>query len=281
VRRKFERDKRALAELGVILEYHPTHDGYSLSAESLRARPIHLGPTETMVLREAAATLTHDSGSPFAPDVRGALARVLGLDSPEFSGFVVHRATHDGPALRDTLGKLAVATWRRLAAEFTYRYVGGGDPHPRTVHPWGLFARRGYWYLVGWCTERRAERCFRVTLLDGARVPGLPDGAPQFDRPAAFDIRKAAQVATWDWEIEAPQEVVLDVDEGLVPLVARALGDARIEKARVHRRVTYEDGILAFAWDWLPHVRIVAPVHLANRFRSRVEAISTAHASEQ
>lgn len=57
------------------------------------------------------------------------------------------------------------------------------DTQPRTVEPWGVFSRSGRWYIVGRCRSRDAGRTFRVACMDGVRVLGFPDGAPQFERP--------------------------------------------------------------------------------------------------
>jgi proteasome accessory factor B len=277
VRRKFERDKRALLELGVVLDYDAGANAYSLSAESLRARPLRIPHADAVILREAVAAVAQDSGSPLAPDARGALVRLVGVADPAHSGLVVHRSTMGGPTLSDALEKLFLAVGRRYAVLFTYRYVAGGPAHEREVLPWGMFARRGHWYLTGFCTDREAPRCFRVALVENVRVPALPDGAPQFDRPDGFDIRAAAKVAPWDWELEAPVELVLEVDGDFAPLVARALGHARLDGSRVVREVSNAEAALEFAWSWLPHVRVVAPGSLALRFRSRMARVRAAH----
>ena len=81
----------------------------------------------------------------------------------------------DLPALRE-----AVAT--RTSVRFQYRDV------ERTVDPWGLLLRDGFWYLIGLDHGRGEQRTFRIDRIEGA-VETL--AGTTFERPAGFDPRRA------------------------------------------------------------------------------------------
>jgi predicted DNA-binding transcriptional regulator YafY len=81
--------------------------------------------------------------------------------------------------------------WHAMAARrtiaFTYRAASTGREERRTVRPWGMGSRFGHWYLVGFDTDRQAERFFRLSRMTSA--PVQLDGA--FEPPASFDINTA------------------------------------------------------------------------------------------
>jgi predicted DNA-binding transcriptional regulator YafY len=76
--------------------------------------------------------------------------------------------------------RAAVAT--RSTVGFSYR----GER--RTVEPWGVLLRGGFWYLVGHDRLRGAKRTFRLDRIDGDLDVGEPGG---FERPPDFDPRTA------------------------------------------------------------------------------------------
>jgi predicted DNA-binding transcriptional regulator YafY len=79
------------------------------------------------------------------------------------------------PVLRD-----AVAG--RTSVRFRYRDV------ERTVDPWGLLLRDGFWYLIGFDHGRSEQRTYRIDRIEGG-VESIPGST--FERPAGFDPRAA------------------------------------------------------------------------------------------
>ncbi|MHA7262267.1 helix-turn-helix transcriptional regulator [Arthrobacter sp. TMN-37] len=81
--------------------------------------------------------------------------------------------------------------WRAMAARrtitFTYRAASTGREEKRTVRPWGMGSRFGHWYLVGFDTDRQAERFFRLSRMTSP--PALREGG--FEPPESFDINAA------------------------------------------------------------------------------------------
>lgn len=284
-RRKFERDKLELAELGFALRYDGVRNLYAPPEEALRRRGLALTGEEAALCRLALAVAAADPGSPLRADAVGCLARLARVvapsaDAPAPPLRVHHPTREEAPDLADNLRRLSVATWRRLPVRFSYRREDGGPRRTRDVEPWGLFARDGRWYLVGWDRMRDDERTFRLARMRRLHVEGLPDGAPRFGVPASFDVAKVAARAPWDWSVHAPVEAVLRVDEVVADAVARALGgDATVEDGeRVRRTVTHASALTAFAVERLPRVHVEAPEPTAGEWRALLHAASGRHA---
>jgi proteasome accessory factor B len=69
-------------------------------------------------------------------------------------------------------------------APITFDYRG----ERRTIDPWGVLLRDGFWYVVGHDHLRGARRTFRVDRIVGVIDTGA---AGSFERPADFDPRQA------------------------------------------------------------------------------------------
>ena len=79
------------------------------------------------------------------------------------------------PVLRD-------AAAGRTSVRFRYRDV------ERTVDPWGLLLRDGFWYLIGFDHGRSEQRTYRIDRIEGG-VESIPGST--FERPAGYDPRAA------------------------------------------------------------------------------------------
>lgn len=178
-RQAFERDKQALREIGVPIETEVHAGGdfagqtkYRIDRANYELDDLDLAPDEMRALQVAVATVRTDSGVG-----RDAILKLGGAvastDRPPVSAVLPDRP--ELPVIRS-----AVAT--RSPVGFGYR----GEQ--RTVEPWGVLLRGGFWYLVGHDRLRGAKRTFRVDRIDGELDVGSP-GA--FERPADFDPRTA------------------------------------------------------------------------------------------
>lgn len=293
-RRMFERDKRALRDLGLPLLWDAGRQGYSLDPARRRPRAVPLSADQVEAIREAAGLAGGDTASPVAADARGAVERLLALARSDVyreprAGFIAHHPERE-PEVAEQIGRLVLACRRRLPVHFSYRHEAGGRRQPRRVEPWGLFARQGRWYLVGRCRQRDARRIFRVARMEDIAVQGLPDGPPRFALPSGFDLHAEANLSPWDWRAHEPIEAVLAVESEVAPLVLRALGgdardagEASSEQAPVGwrlvvRTVTYAAAIFDLALAWLPRVRPLGPGWVAEPWRLRMAAVARAHA---
>ena len=175
-RQTFERDKAALRAIGVPIE--TTIAGgdemsgqtqYRIDRSAYELDDLDLDDDEMRALQVAVATVRTDAGQ----DAIWKLGGSLGDERPPISAVLPDRP--ELPTVRS-----AVAS--RSSLTFTYR----GEE--RTVDPWGVLLRGGFWYLVGHDHLRDAKRTFRTDRIEGDLVLGA---AGSFERPADFDPRDA------------------------------------------------------------------------------------------
>ena len=185
----FDRDKAALREQGIPLEafsedslfdHDNTVQRYRINAEDYRLGGVTFRPEEYAVLNLAAGVW--DQGSLDSAASR-ALRKLSSRSTPgavELTPLIQPRITTDAPYW-DLVWQ---ALTSRTPLRFPYRAASTGREETRTVHPWGMGARFGHWYLVGFDTTRQAERFFRLSRMTGE--PALQKGT--FEVPEDFDM---------------------------------------------------------------------------------------------
>lgn len=178
-RQAFERDKAALRELGIPIESEVVGGGsfagqsrYRIDRRAYELADLDLAPDEMRALQVAVAAVR--TGSGIGQEAIWKLGGALGDVRPAVSASLPERP--ELPALR---GAIAA----RAAVEFSYR-----GEH-RTVDPWGLLLRGGFWYVIGHDHERGGQRTFRVDRFDTDEIAVGEPGS--FERPASFDPRSA------------------------------------------------------------------------------------------
>ena len=70
----------------------------------------------------------------------------------------------EGSEVRNIFGILRDSILKKRQISFDY-FTGDGRSEKRIVHPWKLVFRGQSWYLLGWCTSRKAERFFKLTRM--------------------------------------------------------------------------------------------------------------------
>jgi proteasome accessory factor B len=177
-RAAFERDKAALREIGVPIDQEIVAGGqyagqtrYWIDRERYELRGLELADDESRALQVAMAATR--PGSTSGQEALWKLgAGVLDHSAP------VAAVLPDAPSLP----VLREAVTGRTSVRFRYRDV------ERTVDPWGLLLRDGFWYLIGFDHGRSERRTYRIDRIEGG-VESVPDSS--FDRPAGFDSRAA------------------------------------------------------------------------------------------
>ena len=181
-RATFERDKAIVRDMGVPIEMvtlggdQAGETGYRIDRRQLELSGINFTDEERHALQLALAAVHIDSA--WADHAR------LKLGVEESSTPSVSLATLSVSSA--LLPSLATAAQSRNTVEFVYR----GDK--RTLNPYGVLARGGYWYAVGHDNVRNAVRSFRVDRIDGkVKVTDRT-----FERPEGFDIQAAVATDT-------------------------------------------------------------------------------------
>ncbi len=219
-RQAFERDKRALRDLGIPLSVEPveTEDqlGYRIHPDEYYLPDLDLGEADERALAFAIAAVQLGGGAGWdalaklgGPVSEAAYGRA-GLTSrgvaPEFAPVAVL------PSLPQ-LGPIHGALRTRAVLRFDYH------GRRREVEPYGLAFRGAAWYLVGrdlTAAGGAAVRTFRVDRLESEPSTGEPAA---FDLPAGFDLRQEIRLLPWE----------AAADEAGVP-VATLVVDARLAR---------------------------------------------------
>jgi predicted DNA-binding transcriptional regulator YafY len=177
-RAAFERDKAALRDIGVPIDQEIVLGGpyagqtrYWIDRERYELRGLQLDEDEGRALQVAMAATR--PGSTSGQEALWKLgAGLLDRSAPVSA---VLPDLPELPVLRDAVS-------RRTSVGFDYRDVR------RTVDPWGLLLRDGFWYLVGFDHARGERRTFRIDRI--ASDIEVLDGRT-FERPEGFDPRDA------------------------------------------------------------------------------------------
>lgn len=218
-RAAFERDKAALRDIGVPIDTEVVPGGpyagqtrYRIDRRAYELADLELDDDEVRALQVAVAAVR--TGSSASKEAIWKLGGTLGSARPAVSAVIPERP--ELPTLR-----AAVAS--KSTIEFDYR-----GEH-RTVDPWGLLLRGGFWYLIGHDHDRAASRTFRVDRFEGG-TDGITVGRPgSFERPATFDPRTAFPTDPKEIGGDADSSAaVVEVDRARAAAVEAELGADRV-----------------------------------------------------
>ena len=70
----------------------------------------------------------------------------------------------EGQGVRELFATLRDSILKKQQVEFDY-FSSDGKKAGRIVHPWKLVYRGQAWYLLGWCTQRKSERYFKLSRM--------------------------------------------------------------------------------------------------------------------
>ncbi|MGA1650102.1 MAG: helix-turn-helix transcriptional regulator, partial [Ilumatobacteraceae bacterium] len=184
-RAAFERDKAILRDEGIPIDQvtlagqQAGQTGYRVLRSAYEIEDFGLTPEETEALRLAVGTIRlgttwahealwkvdlapSDAAGDAPADASGAFgATVLAVELP----------------IDDRLPRIHRAITERRRIEFSYR------DRPRRLDPWGLLARGGWWYVIGFDLDHGERRTYRVDRVDGAVAVGA---AAEHDAPSGF-----------------------------------------------------------------------------------------------
>ncbi|MBF4995186.1 WYL domain-containing protein [Arthrobacter gandavensis] len=207
----FDRDKAFLREQGIPVESYsedPLYEQdnslqrYRIRSEEYRLPEVSFTPAESAVLALAAQMWEQAAlGSAAARALRKLRAR--GVLAEDAAASPVH------PAIRTSdpnFSKVFRAVTDRTPVSFGYR-ASSGQESARSVQPWGMGSRYGHWYLVGWDTDRNAERWFRLSRM----TTEVRTGRGSYRVPEDFDIR--VSLASLD-SVFASRSAAVDVQAG-------------------------------------------------------------------
>ena len=273
----FERDKEELRSLGVPIEvgsmdaYFDDEPGYRVPADRLALPDISLTADEVAVVGLATKVWQHAKLARATTEaVRKLTALGADLDISALD-IVEPRLNADEPSFDVFLE----ATQERQAVTFGYRRPGQTEPSTRHLQPWGVTRYSGRWYVVGFDTDRDAERVFRLSRVEGQpRRTGAPAA---YDVPPDVDLGEVARRLA---PAVSTERVVLLVRQGAGLSLRRDAdvvdsgvtgpdGAAGWDRVAVERAATgVVDEVLAFG----PDVVVEGPSEVRQRVVDRLAA---------
>ncbi|WP_346114795.1 YafY family protein [Nonomuraea maheshkhaliensis] len=165
------------------------YGGYRL-APGYRMPPLMLGDDEALAVllglvagrRTGLLTAAGTASETAAAKIRRVLPERLGRRLDAVLGSLAFTAPAGEPAVPETAVLLAVADAVSHHRPVSIRYTdAGGRRSERTLHPYGLVAHSGRWYVTGADPAIGEDRTFRLDRIAGARtLPGSfdPPGGP-------------------------------------------------------------------------------------------------------
>ncbi len=222
-RQAFERDKKAIRDLGIPLSIEPVEaaaqQGYRIRPEDYYLPDLDLDEAEEQALAFAIAAV--QLGGAAGADALAKLGGPVTEAALERAGLAT--ASH-GPGVPPVavlpslpqLGPIHEGLRRKAVLKFGYH------GREREVEPYGLMFRQGAWYLAGRdrsAAGGAARRTFRVDRFES--VPQVGDGA-EFDPPPGYELRDAVRLLPWS-QVDGSEDVPvaeLVVDARMARVVA-------------------------------------------------------------
>jgi proteasome accessory factor B len=211
----FERDKAELRSLGVPIEQKVLEGeragatAYWIDRAGYELPDLGLTPDEREALQLAVAAVR------VGGDTGGLALLKLGAGDGEGEAGPLVAALPTLPALP----VLFDANARRASVRFGYH------GRPRSVDPYGLLTRDGFWYLVGLEHESGLRKTYRVDRIEGEVEVG-EGGAVEV--PAGFDVATAVADDPKQLGEGDPAEALVAVDGLRAASVVREVGDSAV-----------------------------------------------------
>jgi len=266
-RQAFERDKRLLREQGVnvCVEEVPGRDvsGYRVDPGEYYLPDLGLTLEEQQALNLALAGVAMDD------QVGQGAAWKLGVaESLRSVQTTPLAALPSAPALP----VLHEAIRARMAVSFRHRGA------LRTIEPYGLLFRRGFWYVAGQDRDRQAVRSFRIDRIEA--IPEILEGQG-FEPPADFD--PAAAFPEDAWLIGEGQAVTarVRVDPVHAGMVEAELGSTAVVvrnedgSVEVELSVVNVDAFRSWLFGLLDHAVVLSPESLRAEVVVWLQALGT------
>jgi len=296
VERRFERDKAALREIGVPLEFvseaYPGGPGYVIPRETCFLPRMEMSSEEAALLAAAGRFALTGAAGPVSDALRSALRKVQ-FDAPLPGGiretaeerFLFHRQESRADLVEEeNLRRLARAVLRRQAVRFQYYAISRDKTSPREVEPYGLGFAAGHWYLAGRDRGRGAIRVFRVDRIRGEVRRLHPQATrPEFEVPRGFRIQDYLEVPPWMFGKAEPQRVRLrfDAETAFMVRMRSARGDSWQEEpdgsAVLTRRAANLDALLNWILGFGRRVEVLEPSGFRRRVIQALEEMARLH----
>ena len=226
-RTAFERDKKILREVGVPITSivlsgsDAGKTAYSINRSEYKLINFELTREEMNALQNAAAMV--QIGTSWGKQA----VQWLGGEIVDTESRVAARVDARAPVLPVLFA--AIASLK--ATSFRYRNKN------RIVHPYGLLARNGFWYLIAFDTERATQVTYRADRIEGEI--NVIEGQ-SFTRPENFKLSDSFVRDPKEFTGSDNEVAVVRLDSRVAPAVIRELGDEAIVAKRADGSIDVE-----------------------------------------
>ena len=269
-RTTFNRDKGALVKMGipVITSTLSGQDAgvgaYIIDKEAYALIDFGLTNEELDALQLAAAAVQ--------------IEKPWGRRAVQWLGGAVEEPPTSAVAHLSASSPVLVSLWAAVGAraEVSFGYHG----RARTLRPYGVINRNGFWYLVGFDTGYQEQRTYRVDRIEGDVSAG-PTGT--FTRPADFNVESSVPTDPKSFGNGASEHATVRVDANLASGVIAELGrDAVIREnadtGQVDVRVACGnfDAFRVWLFAMVDRAEVVEPASVRDRIVAELVALGGA-----
>jgi hypothetical protein len=251
-RASFERDKAVIRSVGILIEQkvlggdEAGQHAYWIDRQNYELQDLGLVDDEKRALQVALAAVNLGSG--WADDALVKLGGSLEASSNLWA------ATLDSS---ENLPALYEASTEQRVVIFGYRQ------RLRTLEPWGLLSRNGFWYVIGRDVEAGERRTYRVDRIDGEVSSGEP-GA--YEVPASYDPAAAfAESLQSIGDDEGPTHATVLIDADRAPAVLVELSPSALLETRADGSIVVSvpcrNRLMFRAWvlGFVEHAEVLEP----------------------
>jgi predicted DNA-binding transcriptional regulator YafY len=243
----FERDKGLLRDVGIPIDTEVLsgeragQTAYKVDRDRYELRGLELDEAERRALQLAVAMVHSGEGELGLLKLGGAAegSAPITANLPQLDVL---------PALREAIGA-------RAAVDFSYHGSA------RTLHPYALMLREGFWYVIGHDVGHGELRTYRVDRIDGDVERGAGEA---FVRPDDFDPRHAFPADPKELGGSDRVATVL-IDAARASFAVRELGDEAVlrrlpdESVEVAVSCSNFDAFRSWLFGWGAHAEVLAP----------------------
>lgn len=172
--RTIQRDILILRRVGFDIISSTGAAGGFASRGQYHLKPLVFSGTEALALFVASRVLLDQKGFPYREDLKAALDKIAQVIREKDEGFfqgleprtsVLIKQLKDYYPWEPTFEKINKAILDQVTVEITYDSYSSQNVTTRMVDPYHLMFREGFWYLVGYCYNRKETRIFRVDRI--------------------------------------------------------------------------------------------------------------------
>lgn len=234
LRQSFYRDRRELAEMGLLISYDPEKEGYFLPPEQRYLPSINFSSQEIIALRLLKQLVESGADFPWKNELKIGLQKILleaepeeelGLNLPVAFDLQTYNYSEE------TIKILEQAIASRKEVSFQYKAAKKNKAEKWKVQPYLLFQKEKVWYLVAFSPEHCDYRTFRLNRIQGkVKILREEKEEPDFERDRNFNPDDFFFMFPWEYGSDQPIEVKVKFSSKAAFLVEKSSSKKLEEK---------------------------------------------------